>query len=255
MSQERATSFGEVVALYDAARPRYPERLVTDVLDACESDHPRVLDIGCGTGIASEQFVAAGCELVGVEPDASMAAIAAERLAGRGEIVVGRFEDLATPETGFDCLIAAQAWHWVDPSVGYEVAHRLLKPGGVLALFWNIRLESSDAISVELEKHYRHVIPDEADDFMAPQGARRSESEIALTESEVFGSLEVSEYHWERTCVSSEYLQLMSTHSVFRLLDASRRELLLAGAKEVIEDRGGLFTFAYETKLLLVRAF
>ncbi|MCU1426215.1 MAG: methyltransferase type 11, partial [Actinomycetia bacterium] len=71
----RAESFGADAARYDRARPSYPAALV----DALTVDEPHeVLDIGCGTGIASRLFAARGCHVLGVEIDERMAAVARE---------------------------------------------------------------------------------------------------------------------------------------------------------------------------------
>jgi SAM-dependent methyltransferase len=75
----------------------------------------RVLDVGCGTGIAARQFQAAGGQVLGVDPDARMAAFA--RQSGT-EVEVARFEDWEASGREFDLVIAGQAWHWVDPVAG-----------------------------------------------------------------------------------------------------------------------------------------
>src|SRR5215469_8355085 len=69
-----AESFGADPRRYDRARPRYPAALVERIIAA--SPGPGVLDVGCGTGIAARQFQAAGCRVLGVDPDARMAGVA-----------------------------------------------------------------------------------------------------------------------------------------------------------------------------------
>ena len=59
---------------YDRTRPRYPDAMV-DRIVAAGPGHD-VLDVGTGTGIAARQFQAAGCTVLGVEPDARMAGMA-----------------------------------------------------------------------------------------------------------------------------------------------------------------------------------
>jgi ubiquinone/menaquinone biosynthesis C-methylase UbiE len=54
----RADSFGSVARIYDVRRPRYPTRLIDDLLS---QDAQTVLDVGAGTGIASEQFLERRC--------------------------------------------------------------------------------------------------------------------------------------------------------------------------------------------------
>ena len=69
-----AESFGEDPGRYDRARPPYPDALVDRIVAA--SPGTDVLDVGCGTGIEARQFQAAGCTVLGVEPDPRMAEFA-----------------------------------------------------------------------------------------------------------------------------------------------------------------------------------
>jgi ubiquinone/menaquinone biosynthesis C-methylase UbiE len=69
-----AESFGADAERYDRTRPSYPAALVERIVAA--SPGPAVLDVGCGTGIAARQFQAAGCRVLGVDPDARMADLA-----------------------------------------------------------------------------------------------------------------------------------------------------------------------------------
>src|SRR3984885_16106882 len=129
--REMAESFGTNPERYDRARPRYPDALIERIVAA--SPGPRVLDVGCGTGIAARQFQAAGCRVLGVEPDARMAALA-RRFGVEAE--VAKFEAWDSGGRAFDTVIAGQAWHWVDPVAGAVKAAQVLRPGGRLAVFW-----------------------------------------------------------------------------------------------------------------------
>jgi 2-polyprenyl-3-methyl-5-hydroxy-6-metoxy-1,4-benzoquinol methylase len=75
-NRERANSFGGAARSYDTHRPRYPDQLVDDLLG---SGARRVLDVGAGTGIASRQLAERGADVLAVEPDTRMAAIAQEK--------------------------------------------------------------------------------------------------------------------------------------------------------------------------------
>ncbi len=128
----RSRVFGELADEYDRARPTYPPELV-DALTG--RGVRRVLDVGCGTGIAARLFLARGCEVLGVEPDARMAAVA--RRHGI-EVDEATFETWRPRKAPYDLVISAQAWHWLDRTIGTERAASVLRPGGRLALFWNV---------------------------------------------------------------------------------------------------------------------
>src|SRR5215212_9858446 len=79
-----AESFGTDAERYDRTRPHYPDAMVERIVAA--SPGPDFLDVGIGTGIEARQFRAAGCEVLGVEPDARMADFARR---GRAVVALG----------------------------------------------------------------------------------------------------------------------------------------------------------------------
>jgi trans-aconitate methyltransferase len=72
VDRERAEAFDDA-SRYDRTRPSYPDELVADLLAGRPAT---IFDVGCGTGIASRLFRGDGRELLGVEPDPRMAAVA-----------------------------------------------------------------------------------------------------------------------------------------------------------------------------------
>jgi SAM-dependent methyltransferase len=110
--RQRACSFGTDADRYDRARPSYPPALLDDLL---ASRPVKVLDVGCGTGIAARLLQARGCEVLGIEPDERMAAVARRRGL---RVEPGRFEDWRPPSGTVDLIVSGQAWHWVDPVAG-----------------------------------------------------------------------------------------------------------------------------------------
>src|SRR5690349_15982224 len=128
-----AESFGTDAQRYDRARPGYPEALVARIVTG--SPGPDLLDVGCGTGIAARQFQAAGCEVLGVEPDSRMADFARARGL---PVEVATFEGWEPAGRTFDAVTAAQSWHWIDPVAGPRKAAEVLRPRGRLAIFSHV---------------------------------------------------------------------------------------------------------------------
>jgi SAM-dependent methyltransferase len=133
--------FNEVPELYDRVRPTYPDELFADLVAITGMDErSSVLEVGCGTGQATRPLAAFGCSVTAVEPGAGMAALARQRLATfrNVEVQTSTFEEWDDRGRRFDVLVAASAWHWVDPSTGWRRAHDVLNPGGWMALLDNV---------------------------------------------------------------------------------------------------------------------
>src|SRR5882757_11563644 len=137
-NRSRAESFGAGARAYDRARPSYPSALIDDVL----ADGPRaVLDVGCGTGKLARLIAERGVPVLGVEIDERMAEVA--RAHGI-DVEIGGFEAWDAAGRTFDLIVSGQAWHWIDPDRGAARAVELLRPGGLLAPFWNFSTLDED---------------------------------------------------------------------------------------------------------------
>jgi hypothetical protein len=70
---EQRLTFDAVATLYDAARPNYPEALFDDVVAAAGlNPDDAILELGCGTGQATQGFARRGCRILGLDPGADM---------------------------------------------------------------------------------------------------------------------------------------------------------------------------------------
>ena len=139
---ERPTEvFGPLAQNYAAFRPSYPEPLFDALFARLGDPQGLVLDLGAGTGKATESLLARGARAVPVEPNPSMLARAAERLAGASGWpgpVAARAECLPVASASVCCVTAAQAFHWFDAEPALAEIARVLKPRGLLAVLWNV---------------------------------------------------------------------------------------------------------------------
>ncbi|MFZ0228286.1 MAG: class I SAM-dependent methyltransferase [Mycobacterium sp.] len=150
-NRERANSFGGAAQNYDTFRPRYPDQLIDDVL---APGARRVLEAGAGTGIASLQMIERGAELLAVEPDARMAAVAQAKGI---PVEIATFEQWDPAGRTFDRVVFAASFHWVDPAVALPKIRQVLDDGGKLALIWN-RLRPTKPTRAEFESIYQNYM-------------------------------------------------------------------------------------------------
>jgi SAM-dependent methyltransferase len=114
-----------------------------------------ILDVGCGNGIASEPFGVNGFPVTGVDPSDSMLAAAAQRLPN-ATFVKGEAEALPFPNERFDVVISAQAFHEVDRARAVSESYRVLRRGGLVAIWWKL-LMSNDSVKELRDNIFREL--------------------------------------------------------------------------------------------------
>jgi hypothetical protein len=112
--------FGVVAAEYDRIRPGYPSPLVDAVL-------ARAFPEGTPYGPGLEAGAGTG--------------LATQMFAG------------------FPLLLSAQAWHWIDAVTRWDVAADVLRPGGIIALFWNADRIADRAVQDGVDAAYTAIAP------------------------------------------------------------------------------------------------
>ena len=124
--------------MYERSRPGYPEDAVRWLAGEKPCD---VVDLGAGTGKLTRTLVELGHRVTAVEPLPEMLdqlrAAVPEATAVRGGA-----EAIPLPAESADVVTVAQAFHWFDHGPALLEIARVLRPGGHIALVWNVRDES-----------------------------------------------------------------------------------------------------------------
>jgi SAM-dependent methyltransferase len=248
----RAT-FSEAAELYDRARPGYPPQLVDDLAElAGVGPGCRVLEIGCGTGQATVPLAERGCRIVAVELGARLAEVARRKLAGYPDVAVvtAAFEDWPAPPNSFDVVLAATAFHWVDPAVRVTKSAATLRPGGALATIATYHIAGgswTSAFFADVQDCYERFDP------ATPPGLRMmSAADIPYDPEELpgFAPPEFRRYEWELPYTTEGYLELLLTYSGHRALPAAARTGLFSCLADLIDSRyGGRIVKRYLTEL------
>jgi SAM-dependent methyltransferase len=133
-----AQQFAGVAEVYDHGRPGYPPEAITIAAREFELHaRDRVADLGAGTGKLTTALVAAGLDVVAVEPLDQMR----ERLAAALpaiDVVAATAERLPFADGALAACFSADAFHWFEPDAAAAELHRVLRPGGGVALLWHL---------------------------------------------------------------------------------------------------------------------
>jgi len=201
----------------------------------------RVLEIGPGTGQATVPIAERGFNVTAIELGPNLAAVARRKLAHfpLAAVVEGAFEDWPLPAEPFDAVVSATAFHWLDQSVRVTKAADALRAGGVLATIATHHVAGGDGqFFLDAQDCYRRWFEANAD-FRLPTGADVPRDSNELEESGRFEPATFRRYEWEATYSAQEYLDLLSTYSDHRALEATRRRRLFECIARLIDERYG----------------
>jgi SAM-dependent methyltransferase len=248
-------TFDTIAERYARARPGYPPELVADLVRLSRlAPDRRVLEIGPGTGQLTVPLAGSGSRIVAVELGADLAEAARDRLAGfpTVEVVHADVERWTPPAERFDLVLAATAFHWLDPDRRMDLVAGLLRPGGALGVVHTHHIAGgTEPLFTEVQECYLRFDPATPVGFQLSTAA---EIDVVADPSEVFGPPEIFEYEWEETYRTGAYLDLLGTYSSTLSLPPPAAAGLLTCIGDRIDRRyGGTLTMRYLTRMLYYR--
>lgn len=202
---------------YDAVRPSYPDWCVSWLLGF--EPGRRVVEVGAGTGLFTRDLVAAGHRVVAVDPSESMLEVLREQVPGIEAALVGTGEstgldagsdDDAVPTA--DAVVAAQAWHWVDPVAAGAEAARLTTGSAspMLGLVWN---------QLDVQVPWVHRLA-----RIMHAGDVHRDAEVAAQAGPLWRIDEVREDHWTQELSVEQVFDLTRTRAYWLRSNQKTRE-------------------------------
>lgn len=228
---------------YAAARPGYPAALF-DTLDQLLGGRlkgARVIDVAAGTGIASRQLAERGARVIAVELSEAMLAMLVAGSPGI-DAVQGDAHALPLADRSAEMVTCVQAWHWMDKQRAVAEARRVLRPGGLLAVWWN-----QTVYDAGWEREHAERIAE-----VAPGWRRFLATEVTQDYGQMPGLVPQSfAFAWQRTMEIDKFLLYLASRSyIAELGDAMPG--FLGQERRILVDRfpGGHVTERFHTILL-----
>lgn len=261
---DRRGSFSAGAKAYEAGRPGYPERVYEILRETCGlGSGTQLLEIGPGTGQATERLLDHGASVVAIELGHELADRLRVKYGTRDLVVqVGAFEEVGVTPAWFDLVTAATSFHWVPTEAGLHRCADALGPGGWLALWWSVfgDPDSPDPFHEALQPRLATLAPSLLDATSAggsPAGTRPYALDATARTAEIdaigrFGAVHHEVIAWTGRHTAAEIRALFGSFSPWLALPPEQRESLLDEVERLAADEfGDLVERPYVTPVYL----
>lgn len=245
MYEGPSAKFTGDAATYDDVRPGYPDELYEIIASECQVDEKtEVLEIGAGTGIATEEMDAQWhAQITALEPDVDSFTFLQNRFRGRDNITLCNTSfEAYTRLKPFDLVVSATAFHWADRRTRFYRAHRSLTEEGALILFWSNFSRTDDRIFDEIQAIYKRYYPMKTfnNDIRIIQRKSIEDRKRSITKRGLFTIVRHEELYTHRMYSGPEYVKLLKTFSKNAMRPADSMALFYTKMEELITSHGGL---------------
>jgi SAM-dependent methyltransferase len=244
MPSDPHTRFDSLAGYYAQARPSYPAALIDFVCQAAHLGDGRgeIADIGCGTGISTRLFAerSSTYRVIGIEPNGDMLQEARQKALPNTLYQKGAGEATGLEDASQDLVISAQAFHWLDAPRALREFERILKPGGMVALFW-YELDMTD---VETSRYGQITKSSPDAQTIVPM---RQAAGLALERSGIFADCAVERFY-DVQILSPDDLIARGMSVSYKPKDPPGLELYISRLQELARSKGPdqSYRLAYE---------
>jgi len=234
-------TFDEVAVLYNEARPRYPDELFSTLIDITNLEkNATILEIGSGTGQATQPLAQRGFMITAVELGRSLAEVAKNELHKYQNVQVlnTSFEQANFFKKSFDLVYAATSFHWIDPSIKYTKTHRLLKDKRYLAIIHtnHVSDEEGDKFFTESQPIYERYNFLDTPKPKLPNKECLNPSEI---DERLFTLIHFEIFPVIITYTAKNFVKLLNTYSNFLAAGKRTQQLFYQEIEHFINEKFG----------------
>ncbi len=233
--------FDTIPDRFDRFRPRYSEELFAFLNDRVGiGPGKRVLEIGPGTGQATEPVLKTGCEYHAIELGEHLYRKMLEKYGNLPNFNIVN-DDFITHDFGdmkFDMIYSAATIQWIPEEIAYTKTFELLKPGGTLAMMMTSSEYRSDneplyeKIQALYDRYYKPDIP-------------YTHGKFDYNAAPHYGYSEVERYEFkgQRIFNAEEYVEFSGTHCDHIVIPEPIRTEFFGKLKEAVLEAGDRVVF------------
>ncbi len=247
--------FNQAAEFYDKYRPGYPEKIIDALISVTGiTEGSDLLEIGCGSGKATEQLIGNDFDILGIDPGEDLVRIGNERFKNENvNFVKGRFEEYDFGQKKFDVIYAAQSFHWVPQPIGYQKCADVLKDNGYLALFWNMYVltdKDTDKELLEISKRYGGI----ADFLTEAEYESRIDSIVSqIVGSELFEMPTIIRKFWKQNYTADDFYGFALTGNRFMQNSDEDKQKAYNDIVALAEKNGGIIERPYLCMLYIAK--
>jgi len=248
-------TFNEDILNYDKMRPTYVRELYNDViLFSNLNSSKRALEIGIGTGQATQPFLDTGCKLTAVELGKDMAQFTKSKFSkySKFDVINSDFETANLDTNSYDLVYSATAFHWIQQEIGYTKALDILKSSGVLALFWNHTYPTKNELYFAMQEVYDKYRPANRATVhkLCEENCLKT---VEAIEGYGFTDVDYKLYNQPRSFNAPQYISLLNTYSDHRAMQEEVRTHFEKELTDAINNFGGKIVVNDNIDLYLAR--
>ena len=233
--------FDTIPEQFDRFRPRYCAELFEDLIGyAGIGPGSSVLELGPGTGQATDPILRTGCDYHGIELGEHLAEKMQMKYGGHPNFYLVN-DDFITHDFGsqrFDTIYSAATIQWIPEEVAFSKTFALLKPGGTLAMM----LTRGDYQSPN-EELYRKIQQIYAAHFKPEMSYVHGKFGYGNAVNYGFAGFEKREYHGKREFTADEYVAYSGTHCDHLTIPEPHRSQFFESLRKAVWEAGDKIVF------------
>ena len=243
--------FDTIPEQFDQFRPKYSRELFEYLINFVQlGPEKKVLEIGPGTGQATDLILGTGCDYHAIELGEHLYAKMREKYDRYPNFHIVN-DDFITYDFGqqrFDLIYSAATIQWIPEKTAFSKTFGLLKPGGILAML----LTKSDyrtpneALYQKIQKMYERYFKPE---IPYPHGGFKYDN----AQHYGFVDFQKHDFHGRRKMSADEYVSYCGTHCDHIVIPEPYKTLFFEGLRNAVEESGGEIVFEDTYVLYLTR--